>query len=254
MTDYMDREHRRLQEQVDAGELLSDTENRVLCDYRQGRPLFQKFPKIPRFSRDIVITEKIDGTNAQVFISEGGDIMWVGSRNRWLTDTEDNYSFRAWAREHADELRQLGPGRHCGEWWGQGIQRNYGLTERRFSLFNVSRWTDLIHEKPGPLCEGFYLDNLEEPIVRQPAPICCHVVPILYVGPWRLDNIQQWGEEMDALSDTMFALGDGGSRAAPGFRDPEGVVVFHGQSGRLFKKTFKGDEYQVQKKGSKHGS
>ena len=29
---------------------------------------FQKFPSIPRFSRDIVITEKIDGTNAAVYV------------------------------------------------------------------------------------------------------------------------------------------------------------------------------------------
>ena len=33
---------------------------------------FQPFPKIPRLSREIVITEKIDGTNAQILITDDG--------------------------------------------------------------------------------------------------------------------------------------------------------------------------------------
>lgn len=31
---------------------------------------FQEFPKMARLSRDIIITEKIDGTNAQLLITE----------------------------------------------------------------------------------------------------------------------------------------------------------------------------------------
>ena len=31
---------------------------------------FAKFQKIPRLSREVVVTEKIDGTNAQVFVVE----------------------------------------------------------------------------------------------------------------------------------------------------------------------------------------
>ena len=34
--------------------------------------LFQDFPKMARLSRDIIVTEKIDGTNAQVYIGEDG--------------------------------------------------------------------------------------------------------------------------------------------------------------------------------------
>lgn len=29
---------------------------------------FVEFPKIPRLSRDIIVTEKIDGTNAQIYL------------------------------------------------------------------------------------------------------------------------------------------------------------------------------------------
>jgi hypothetical protein len=167
---------------------------------------FEPFPKIARLSRDIIVTEKIDGTNAQVFISEDGEVV-AGSRNRWLTPEDDNFGFAAWVRDNKDSLLNLGPGRHFGEWWGAGIQRRYGLAEKRFSLFNVSRWA----------------------VER---PICCDVVPTLYVGHFDTAKI-------DSCL-TLLALD--GSRAAPGFMRPEGIVVFHTASGALFKKTIEGDE------------
>jgi hypothetical protein len=94
---------------------------------------FREFPKMARLSREIIITEKIDGTNAQIFIGEDGEFL-CGSRTRWITPENDNYGFAKWAYERKDDLiRDLGPGRHFGEWWGQGIQRGYGLKEKRFS-------------------------------------------------------------------------------------------------------------------------
>jgi hypothetical protein len=65
---------------------------------------FEEFPKMARLSRRIIITEKIDGTNAQVFIGEDGT-MQFGSRTRWITPDDDNFGFAKWATEHADELR-----------------------------------------------------------------------------------------------------------------------------------------------------
>ena len=39
---------------------------------------FTKFPKIPRLNRDMIITEKIDGTNAQIYVAEQAEIdEWV---------------------------------------------------------------------------------------------------------------------------------------------------------------------------------
>lgn len=35
---------------------------------------FHEFPKIARYSRPIIITEKIDGTNAQICISDDGKV------------------------------------------------------------------------------------------------------------------------------------------------------------------------------------
>ncbi len=172
-------------------------------------PPFEPFPSISRLSRGMVVTEKIDGTNAQVFVSEDG-IVRAGSRNRWITPTDDNFGFARWVAEHEDELRLLGPGRHYGEWWGLGIQRNYGLTEKRFSLFNVGRWGD--HEATPD---------------RPARPACCHVVPVLRL----------WIFDVTVVDAVLAELAAKGSVAAPGFMKPEGVVVFHAQSRTLYKKT-----------------
>lgn len=180
---------------------------------------FQDFPKMARWSRDIVITEKIDGTNAQVFIGEDGTFL-TGSRTRWITPQDDNFGFAAWAQAHRDELMLLGPGRHFGEWWGAGIQRRYGLTEKRFSLFNVGRWYD-----PKD-CAGEEIEG------RTAVPECCHVVPMLVKGP----------NEPGVIEATLKLLAERGSYAAPGFMDPEGVVLFHIAAGVGFKKTIKKDE------------
>ncbi len=167
---------------------------------------FKEFPKMPRLSREVIVTEKIDGTNAQVCITEDGRIL-AGSRTRWITPEADNFGFAAWVRDNADDLAKLGPGIHFGEWWGAGIQRRYGLAEKRFSLFNVARWGDS-------------------------RPACCDVVPVLYRGLFCTSVVEQ------CISD----LRQNGSRAAPGFMRPEGVVVFHVAGNVGFKKTLEKDE------------
>jgi hypothetical protein len=170
---------------------------------------FIEFPKIPRLFRDMVITEKIDGTNGCIAWDEGQTVMRVGSRTRWITPEGDNHGFARWAYANEATLRLLGPGVHYGEWWGQGIQRNYGLTEKRFSLFNVSRWGD---------------DTMR--------PTCCSVVPVLWRG--LLDT--------QVVSQVLSELQASGSQAAPGFMRPEGVVVFHVAGNCLFKVTAEKDE------------
>lgn len=190
-------------------------------------PEFTPWPKIARLSRQIIITEKIDGTNASVFIGKlendqpipdkslgvfdhEGELhfMMAGSRTRWITPADDNYGFAGWAARNFNELKKLGPGNHFGEWWGQGIQRTYGLAEKRFSLFNVSRWND------------------------ERRPSCCHVVPTLYQGIF--DPI--------APDLTINRMRENGSVAAPGFMKPEGIVVYHAAANLCFKKTLEKDE------------
>lgn len=75
--------------------------------------MFEKFPKIPRLNREIVITEKLDGTNASIEITDEGEFL-VGSRNRYITPESDNYGFARWAYANKEELLKLGPGRNGG--------------------------------------------------------------------------------------------------------------------------------------------
>lgn len=193
---------------------------------------FEAFPKLPRLNRGMVITEKIDGTNACVVIRSvderepyigrtyeagqtvsvdtdaGAFDIWCQSRKRFITPGQDNAGFAGWVKEHAEELAMLGPGRHFGEWWGLGIQRRYDQDRKRFSLFNTSRWAD-----------------------NPDRPECCDVVPVLATG-----NFSQ-----QTISDTLEVLQTHGSAAAPGFMDPEGVVVYLSAARSMFKVTLKND-------------
>jgi hypothetical protein len=188
---------------------------------------FTEFPKMARLSRDAIITEKIDGTNAQVFISPDGQQLLAGSRTRWITPQDDNFGFATWVDAHRDELLTLGPGRHFGEWWGQGIQRKYGLAEKRFSLFNVQRWA--LH--------GTELQRIQtaDPRIEKwqdVLPACCGLVPVLYRGVF----------DTTAVDRAVETLRLTGSVAAPGFMNPEGIVVFHTAGNVGFKKTLVKDE------------
>lgn len=190
-------------------------------------PEFQPFPKMARLSRECIITEKIDGTNAQVCITEDGDI-FAGSRARWITPADDNFGFAAWVEGNRSELLKLGPGRHFGEWWGRGIQRGYGLQDRRFSLFNVSRWC--LHNEPPCIIQQ---ENPKAPEKRQEQlPQIVGLVPVIHQGLFTEYAVQ------GAIS----ILQDFGSKAAPGFMNPEGIVIYHVAAGVGFKKTIKDDE------------
>lgn len=194
---------------------------------------FVPFPKIARLKRECLITEKLDGTNAQVLIAPQRDAglsenlaigtraielpegevihcMFAGSRTRFITPQDDNYGFAKWVAAHQDELWSLGPGAHFGEWWGQGIQRNYGLTEKRFSLFNAWCWND---HNPN-------------------RPTCCGVVPSLYSGPF----------STDATNMALTKLQIDGSVAASGFMKPEGIVIYLSAARTYFKQTIEKDE------------
>ena len=225
---------------------------------------FQAFNKIARLSRDTIITEKIDGTNGQIAIFSWADLfkeieaetneaynkiieciekyclfthipndtiahaeeylyMFAGSRKRWLdcSSQGDNYGFAKWVKANAEELIKLGEGRHYGEWYGNGIQRGYGLDEKRFALFNVRRWAD----------RNVY-DCMTEECKQTFAPKCCEVVPILYEGMF----------DTKSIDITIERLIINGSTAVEGFMKPEGIVIFHKASGKLFKKTVDNDE------------
>ena len=189
---------------------------------------FIEFPKIARLSRNIIITEKIDGTNGCIFIGEDNEFLF-GSRSRWITPEQDNHGFAKWAYEHKEELiAGLGAGRHFGEWWGSGIQRGYDLPKgwKRFSLINAIRWAMIGSELQRIPCGDPRIEKWQ-----QYAPECCHVVPVLFRGLFDTKDINS----------VLWELNRTGSKANPGFMKPEGVVVFHIAGNVGFKKTIEKD-------------
>lgn len=209
-------------------------------------PEFTPFPKMPRLSRECIITEKIDGTNASILIREITDpkeidadtmdpmacvrmnnlLIYAGSRTRWITPDKDNHGFACWVCENDEEIIKLGPGHHFGEWWGRGIQRGYGIMDRRFSLFNVSRWA-LYGTEPQTI------PTADPRIVKMQdiLPPCCDLVPVLYRGPFCTAAVDR----------TLDFLSIHGSQAAPRFMNPEGIVIYHVAGNVGFKKTLERD-------------
>lgn len=173
---------------------------------------FIAWPKTPRLFRDIIVTEKIDGTNAAIHITENPELpgtyaVQAQSRNRLIYPGADNYGFAAWVSENAAQLIELlGPGVHFGEWWGKGIQRGYNQSGRNFSLFNTDR-----HKTVSTLVGG---------VIVKP-------VPVLYHGTFSEARIRV----------ALAKLEISGSVASPGFGNPEGVCVWHSQTRQVFKVT-----------------
>ena len=200
---------------------------------------FESFGKIPRLFRDVVVTEKIDGTNGAIgiwfesfdpsshpempskatIVDRGGfeisgmvnlAFVYAQSRSRVIYPSKDNFGFAKWVYDNAESLvADLGEGLHFGEWWGSGIQRGYGLDHKRFSLFNVKRWEDAEFTTPDLL-----------------------TVPVLSRGEFSTLLVRG----------TLEQLRLNGSSAAPGFMKPEGVMVYHTAGNLMFKATLENDE------------
>jgi hypothetical protein len=169
---------------------------------------YTPFPKIARYSRGVIVSEKLDGSASMVYIDDTGTKIHAGSKNRWITPKEDNFGFARWVSENQEELLKLGPGSHWGEWIGRGVQRGYGLMEKRWYLFNTHKWNS-----------------------QAERPKCCYVVPTLWEGLF---------DELDT-NDIIHRLVANGSYAVPGWKDPEGIIIYHVASGTYLKKTVKDD-------------
>lgn len=206
---------------------------------------FEAWPKTPRLNRDIVITEKIDGTNAAIqiikltdanselvygdlrqfpdeidndkvtafYVVQGEHFAVIAqSRNRIITPGKgtDNAGFAGWVRENGSTLVQdLGEGIHYGEWWGQSIQHGYGMDHKVFSLFNTHRWG----------AASFITENLR-------------VVPVLYAGPFDQSEINKVLEDLKAF----------GSYARAFHPKPEGIIIYHTAAKQVFKVLCENDE------------
>ncbi len=165
---------------------------------------FKAWEKIPRDNPfTVTITEKIDGTNACVIITDGV-IVGVQSRKRLITPEDDNYGFAAWVERNKEDLLSLGDGYHYGEWAGLGIQKNpHTLPEKKFFLFNTFRWNE---------------DNPNR-------PECCDVVPVLFIGELDPATVPKLLKELE----------DGAQED----QTPEGVVVYYHTFRKYTKHTIK---------------
>jgi hypothetical protein len=196
---------------------LMETANFILDTADGSEPSavsFDAYRKTPRLFREVVITEKLDGTNSAIIVTDDGQVA-AQSRKRLITPgpNSDHYGFAAWVESNEVLLAEvLGEGRHFGEWWGGNAARKYGLdkTDMRFSLFDV----DVYQEAPLGLVPGL------------------GVVPVLARQIFTEALVRGAVEELRA----------NGSRAVPGFMNPEGVIVRHTDSGQVYKVTLENDE------------
>jgi hypothetical protein len=178
---------------------------------------FKEFPKIQQLLKTrLQITQKLNGTNAQVVIFDtpGGIDIKCGSRNRWITPDDDNFGFARFVYENkADFIEKLGIGTHFGEWCGPGIQSSEGLSVRTFVLFEHWKYPS---------------DRL--------LPVNTIPVPVLYIGTYE-DNV---------IAETISKFKIEGSKLVPGFMRVEGVVVNLG--GHNYKYVFDAEETAWTKK------
>lgn len=197
---------------------------------------FKAWPSIPRMSKEqVTVTEKIDGSNSAIRIRpfdidadrsmqvdtvsiDGVQYtLWAQSRKRLLQPVKalDNFGFAGWVYDNAVELvKVLGPGDHFGEWWGSGIQRSYGLKEKRFSLFNAPRWYEVLH----PTEARSEVSNL-------------YIVPTLFKGKF-------YDLDLPALKADLV---ENGSKIVPGFKS-EGMVVYLREVNTSYKVLLENDD------------
>lgn len=198
---------------------LNDYTNQVTNAQNSGDVVFKEWPKTPRLNKEIVVTEKIDGTNACIVVPDTFQNwpVYAQSRKRIITPNSDNFGFAHWVFEHRELLAgALGPGYHYGEWYGSGIQSGYGLTngERKFMLFNADRWT----------AESVAEAGLDA--------IGVEAATVLYRGVF----------DQTMIDYQVRRLRRDGSVHRPYDGKAEGVCVFHTQSRKVYKVMCYNDE------------
>jgi hypothetical protein len=205
---------------------------------------FIKWDSTARLFRDVIITEKLDGTNACVVIeridpSESKPMpnralrvlnqdgihyaVYAQSRNRLITPDSDNAGFAKWVEKNYQELFYvLGEGRHYGEWWGQGIGRKYDMKDKVFSVFNTAAW---------------YSENMGTVATR--ADRAMQVKANIEAVPV-IAQIQFNEEEIRRHAENLYQRGSVATLTHTGerFAKPEGICIYHKAADTVFKYTF----------------
>lgn len=138
---------------------------------------------------------------------EEGQLYAIGaqSRKHLIWPGSDNFGFAGWVKANAKVLADLlGPGRHFGEWWGQGIQGGHGMDRKVFSLFDQHRWSGVAQQRSD------WIDRAGE--------INMTYVPLIYTGKFSHDVVPY----------SINLLRQNGSIAAAAYgvsHKAEGVVI-----------------------------
>lgn len=177
----------------------------------------------------VTILERVDGVTAQIDVTPNAIYPVVNNRII-VPGAGDVFGIAAWLGEHLQELREvLGVGTHTGEWYGAGINRNYGLDHRRFALYNVERWCR--HEED--VTEDMRIDREYGKKAGYIAPETCggtlDVVAEIPLYP------QEGSITVKDVPRALYLLSRDGSYQVPGFMQPEGVLVYHKKAGMYFK-------------------
>ena len=201
---------------------------------------FKPFPKIPNLDNmKVVVTQKLHGTNASLWIdkldgtevlseaqkdfitTDGKYLVMPAKRTSFINLYSDNFGFAKFTHENRDALAvALGEGTWFGEWVGPGINSGEGLREKRLALFSIH-----LKEKVWQMKKA----NLW--------PERVDLVPVLFEG-----------KAVDlGTSIIMSELTRNGSRYAPGFMRPEGIVIHILGTGISFKEVFELEETQWRK-------
>lgn len=198
---------------------------------------YPSFPSIERLENlHCVITEKIDGTNGLIeyWIDSNPNHfpycqVRFGSRNRYITTTDDNSGFANFFFSHKSRILEIIGNleepptqsiRIYGEWFGKGIQRGYGLDQKYFMPFS-SFWAEKMIEAGIP--------NIKEPA-------------ILYTGKFIEAEVDH----------QMGILKFDGSHVVPGYRNPEGIVIYFSHYNFRLKQTFTGPKWQTDEPKPEH--
>lgn len=187
---------------------------------------FEPWPKtlhVDKVMGNVIVTEKIDGTNACIVFQDDG-YMFTQSRNRIITPDQDNQGFAKWAYRNQKNLFYIfGPGRHYGEWWGKKIGRTYNMQHNVFSVFNNGRF----YRTDGNDMDSMSTRAQEGPLFDQVS-----AVPLIYTGVY--------GSEQ--MVEKVFEFETGKSKAAAEFGvefyDPEGVCYYFRNFDRVAKLVF----------------
>lgn len=148
----------------------------------------RKYHSLLNLDEPVVITEKIHGANMRVAWHDGS--LYVGSRTRWLEESESPWWRGARESGLSEKLKDLGPYVLYGEVYGQVQDLKYGVGsgEVKFVAF------DLYNYRTGNYVDwSDFKDFCKYTSISAP--------PVIYSGPWKgLDAHKDLAEGQSLLA------------------------------------------------------